>query len=230
MRHAAAFAGATKMTGPATGERACEIRGASGHGETAELFDAVAKHRFLTRERHRRLELAVGKMLDSFFRTADADIFFDEVVVGRDIFVAEWPVFAEAIVRSGFEIKIAEAEGDAAPNVGPATGHSNAAHPEKGLIFRRGVRLFEIVCKPIGSVFVADTENGLHRSRFANCFQGHVAIFQFKGRFVFGEIFVGLRTTGFEKGYFQASFSQALASPSAGCAGADDNDVKFFTS
>jgi hypothetical protein len=42
---------------------------------------------------------------------------------------------------------------------------------------------------------------------------------------VLGEIFVGLRAAGFEKSDFEAGFSEAFASPAAGGAGADNDDI-----
>jgi len=51
-----------------------------------------------------------------------------------DVSVAERPVFSEAVEGGGLEIPIAEAQADAAPNIGAATGHAEAAHPVKGLV------------------------------------------------------------------------------------------------
>ena len=54
------------------------------------------------------LELAVGQMFQTFLRAADAHIFFDEVVIRLDVLVSKRPIFAKAVVRSGFEIEFAE--------------------------------------------------------------------------------------------------------------------------
>ena len=136
--------------------------------------------------------------------------------------------FVEAVVGSGFEIEIAEAKGNASPDIGATAGHANTAHPKEWMIFWRGIRLFEIVCEPIGRVLVANTENGLDRTGFANCFQCHVAILQGEGGLVLREIGVGLRTACFEEGNFKACFRQPFASPTAGSAGAYDDDVIVF--
>lgn len=227
--HATAFAGAAKMAWAAAVNRAGEICGARRYRCSAEFrFDAFAEHRFLTSERHGRLKLAVGKVFETFFRTADANVFFDEVVIGRDVFVTERPIFIEAVVGSGFEIEIAEAKRDTSPNIGATAGHADAAHPKKWMILWRGIGLFEIVRKPIGSVLVANTKNGLDGAGLANCFQCHVAILQSEGGLVLREIGVGLRTACFEEGNFEASFGETFASPTAGSAGADDDDVIFF--
>jgi len=145
------------------------------------------------------LKLAVWKILEAFFRAADANIFFDEVVVRLDVLITERPVFAESIVRRTFEIEITKAERNSAPNICAAPGHAYAAHPKKRLILRRRVRLFEVVRKPIGGVFVADIKDGLHWSRLADDFPSHIAIFQEECRFVLGKIGVQLRTACFEK-------------------------------
>ncbi len=42
-----------------------------------------------------------------------------------------------------------------------------------------------------------------------------------------GEVFVGLRATGFDDSHVEAGLGQALCGPSAGCAGADYKDIKI---
>jgi hypothetical protein len=75
-----------------------EIGAARWHDRAPKLFfDAIAEKCFLTRERDRRLELAVGKLREAFSAAGDADIFFNEVVIGFDVFVAERPVLTVAV-------------------------------------------------------------------------------------------------------------------------------------
>ena len=45
---------------------------------------------------------------------------------------------------------------------------------------------------------------------------------------MFGEIGIGLRAAGFEKRDFEAGFREALARPSAGSAGTDNDDIELF--
>jgi len=228
MGHAAALARAAVMARTAASERASEVRRARRHGNATEFrFEAIAEERFLAGEWHGRLELTVRKMIQTFFRTADADVFFDKIVIRFNILVAERPVFAETVVRSGFEVKFAEAERDAAPDVGAATRHAHATHPVIRLIFWRGVGLLEIVGEPVGGVFVANVENGLDGACFADKFRRHVPVFERKGRLVFGEVSVGLRAARLEKSDFEARLREALAGPASGCAGADHDDVKL---
>src|SRR5712692_7037570 len=227
MRHAAAFAGAAKVARAAAVDRLGEIGRARGHYCAAELFlDAIAEESFLAGERNGRLKLAVGKMFETFGAAGDAHVFFDEIVVGLDIFVTERPVFSVAIKGSSLEIPITEAQDDAAPHVGAATGHTQAAHPIEWLVSRCRVRLFEVVDEPFVGVFVANSEFDLYGTRFANEFRCLVAIFEFEFGLVLGEILIGLRAACFEECDLQAGFGEALASPATGSTGADHDDVK----
>jgi len=71
-------------------------------------FEPIAEQRFLAGHRHWWLKLTIGQMIQTFLRTADADIFFDDVVVRRDVLLTQRPIFPEAVVRRGFEIQVAE--------------------------------------------------------------------------------------------------------------------------
>ena len=201
VRDATAFTGAAVMARAAAVDGLCEICGAGERdGATEFCFNAFAENYFLARERHGRLELAVGQVLEAFGHAGDADVFFDDVVVRSDVGVADGPVFAVAVVRGGFEILIAEAEADAAPDVGAAAGHAEAAHPVEGLVGGRGVGLVVIVDEPVLRVFVADVELPLDGVFFCDDGVRHVAVFELEGGFVLGEVFVGLRATGFDDG------------------------------
>lgn len=95
------------------------------------------------------------------------------------------------------------------------------------MIFWRRVGLFEIVSEPVRGVFVTDVEDGLDRTSFAQEFDCFISVFEREGGLVFSEICVGLRAARFEECDFEASFGEALASPSAGGTGADDDCVKL---
>ena len=58
--------------------------------------------------RHRRLEAAVGQLVDAFSLPADPDVLLDEVVVGREVRVGERPVLAVAVVGRGLEVEVAQ--------------------------------------------------------------------------------------------------------------------------
>src|SRR5215471_13413602 len=100
-------------------------------------------------------------MLDFFLHSGDADVSLDQVVVRLEILVRKRPVFAVAIVGSGLEVPIAEAQTNAAPNVGAASGDAQAAHPKERVIGGLGVRLLEVVDEPAVIVFATDFEDGL---------------------------------------------------------------------
>src|SRR5580698_1448451 len=102
-------------------------------------------------------------MFEAFGHAGDADVFFDDVVVGGDVGVADGPVFAVAIVRGGFEVPVAEAEAYAAPDVGATAGYAETAHPVVGLVGGSGVGFVVIVDEPVLRVFVADVELPLNR-------------------------------------------------------------------
>ena len=203
-----------------------EIRAARGHDGAAKFFfDAIAEESLLASQGNRRLELAVGKMFEPFHAAGDADVFFDEIVVGLNVLVTERPVFAVAVERSSFKVPVAEAQADAAPDIGAATGNAQAAHPIERLFLGRGVGLLEIVDEPVKGVFVADVELGLDGASLADDFRSHVAVLEFERGLVLGKILVGLGAAGFEECNFQPRFGEAFAGPAAGSAGTYDDHV-----
>src|SRR5262249_31683185 len=74
----------------------------------------------------RREKDSVRSAGNVFFGAEDADIGFGFVVVGREIFVRDGPIVAEAVACVGLEIDWREAEGYAAPVVGAATDNARA--------------------------------------------------------------------------------------------------------
>ena len=226
VRHASALAGSAEMAWATAVDGLGEIGGARGHDGATELFlDAIAEESFLAGERNGRLELAVGEMLEAFGAAGDANVFLDEIVIRFDVFVAKRPVFAVTIERGGFEIPIAEAQADAAPDVGASTRHAQAAHPVKRPVGRRCIRLFQIVDEPVVRIFVANPEFDLDGPCLADDFRRAVAVLELERGLVFGEILVGLRAAGFQQRDLQAGFCEALARPPSGSAGADDDDI-----
>src|SRR5260370_39391149 len=189
VRHASALARSAEMAWAAAVDGRGEIGGARRHEGAAELFlDAIAEESFLAGERNGRLELAVGEMLEAFGGAGDPDVFYDEIVVRLDVFVAERPVFAVTIERGGFEIPIAEAQTDAAPDVSSSARHAQATHPVKGLVGGRCIRLFQIVDEPVERIFVANAEFDLDRAGLADDFRRAVAVLEFEHWLVFTEI------------------------------------------
>src|SRR6202045_4292504 len=226
VRHASALARSAEMTWAAAIDGLGEIRGARRHDGAAELFlDAIAEESFLAGERNGRLELAVGEMLEAFGGAGDADVFFDKIVVRLDVFVAERPVFAVAIERGAFEIPIAEAQTNAAPDVSSSARYAQATHPVKGLAGGRCIRLFQIVDEPVERIFITNAEFDLDRAVLADDFRRAVAVLEFERGLVFREILVGLRAAGFQQRYLQARFREALAGPASRSSGTDNDDI-----
>ena len=108
--------------------------------------------------------MAVGQGVIPFCRAADAHIIFDNVVIGRQVFVGEWPVFAVTIVRGGFEIQVAQAVALAAPN---QRSPADDPQPLPGEGFSRGrtVRVLHIVHEPVVVVLHARVALLLHGPR-----------------------------------------------------------------
>ncbi len=215
------------MAGPAAIERTRQVGGTRQRGGAAELLlDAIAKKRFLARERHGRLELAVGKVFQPFRHAGDANVFLHQIVIGSEIAVSERPIFAVTVLRGGFEIRVAETQTHAPPDVRAAAGHPQAAHPIERLIFGRCVRFLEIIDEPVVVVLAADVELRLNGTRLPHDFRREIAVFQFECRFVFGEIGIGLGASSLQQRDFQARLRQALAGPAAGRAGAHHQDIE----
>src|SRR5580704_4212183 len=61
-----------------------------------------------------------------FFDAGDAQIEINFVVIGRDIAIANGPIFSESIAIFGFEIVVGEAERQASPDVGLAAQTASA--------------------------------------------------------------------------------------------------------
>ena len=78
----------------------------------------------------RRQENSVRSAGNVFFRPEDSDVGLDFVVVRRDVFVAERPVVAHAVVRADLEIHRSHAQGDASPVIGASADNARAEPAE----------------------------------------------------------------------------------------------------
>src|SRR2546430_12758515 len=179
MCDAAALARSAEVTRAAAVQRTRQVgRTGQGRGPPHLLLKSIPKERLMAREWHGRLELAVGKMLQPFGHSCDAYIFFDQIVIRRDIAVTERPIFAVTILGGGFEIRFAEAQTYAPPDISAATRHAKAAHPIEGLVFRSCVWFLEIIDEPVIVVLTANVEFGLNWARLANNFRRAIAVLQ----------------------------------------------------
>ena len=149
VRDAAVLARTAVMTRLAAVDRPREIGGAALRDRAAELrLDAGADRR-----------LGAGKASaagrgrraapQSLPACRDADVLLDEVVVGRDVGVGDRPVDADAVVRRGLEVDVAQAEAGASPDVRAAADDARA-DPEELRIGLVDVRLVDVVDVPVG--------------------------------------------------------------------------------
>src|SRR5215470_12344956 len=143
-----------------------EIGDAVGHNAPAEfLFDHLLGLESAARKIHRRKKLSVGHLREAFARSADADVAFDEIVVGFEIFVPNGPVFAVAVTTGGFEFVIAEAIALARP-AESFPSDLPAANPHERLVRRKCVGMLDVVDEELMTKFVARVAQALHRLRF----------------------------------------------------------------
>src|ERR1700722_2474644 len=104
-------------------------------------FESFLQRDFGAVQLGRALKDAVGEPLEAFFDAGDAEVEVDLVVVGREVAVADRPIFAEAVAVVGFEIVVGEAQREAAPDVGLA---AKAAGADPGVVCA-GVGIFAFV-------------------------------------------------------------------------------------
>src|SRR5947209_2796065 len=105
---AAALALIAVMTSRPAIVHGSEVGDTIGHDHPAEFFaDDITREASAAREIHRRQEIAVGHLRQTFARPAYADEGFDFVVVRREIFVAERPILIVSVATGGLELVIA---------------------------------------------------------------------------------------------------------------------------
>ncbi len=128
------------MAGGTPVDGARENRQARGDAGDLNLVASHLDHALVAARRGRRQKLSVGRILDAFLGSEDADQFFGFVVVGRQLFVGDGPIEALAIAAVGLEIVRPHAQRDAAVMVGAAAQHARAP-PHKVGTCRIGVGL-----------------------------------------------------------------------------------------
>src|SRR5215831_5584648 len=143
-----------------------EIGYAIGHDHPAELVaDDFTSQLAAAGEIHRREELAVGHLLEAFVGAADADEGFDQIVVRREVLVADGPVLAITITAGGFELVIAVTIGFATPAKGSATDLPTT-NPHERFVDGKRVRIFAIVDKELMAVLIASKAQPLNGLAF----------------------------------------------------------------
>ena len=148
--HAAVLARAAVVARLPPVERPGQIRRATLRERATELLlEARPEGGLGAGERHRRLEAAVGQFREALGQPVDADVVLDQIVVRRDIGVADRPVYAGAVVGGRLEVDVAEPQAGATPDV-RAPAHQPRAYPQERGVGRVDVRLFEVVDEPVG--------------------------------------------------------------------------------
>ena len=225
--HAAALARSTVVTRlpPVDGLR--QVRGAAeGHGPPELVLDPGLELPLHAPQAHRRVEPAVGQLVDAFGQPGDPDVVLDEVVVGRDVVVAEGPVVAEAVVGGGLEVDVGEAVALSAPHVRPPAHHLHAALPGERLAARGRVGLFDVVAEPVVVPLRARVAILLDRACAADDLGRAVAVCEVRRGLVLLVVGVGEGPPGVEQTHVHAGLGEALRRPAAGGARAHHDDVE----
>src|SRR3989441_1756188 len=227
MRHATAMAGAAVVAGRAAVDRPCDIGGAADGDRPSKFFlYAFAQQDFRAGESHRGMELAVGQFIDAFGHPGDTDVLFHEVVIRRQVFRAERPVFAVAVEGRGLEVEVAEAVALPTPDHRAPAGHAQPAYPGKRHVPRSRVGLLEVVGKPPVVELVA--EKPLDGPGLLDDLRRAVAVPELKWRLVLAEFAFEDRTAGVHERDLQPRLGEPLARPPARRPRPDHDDVKLL--
>jgi len=188
---------------------------------TRSLFDAV--------HRHRRKELAVGKLRQPFALAADTDESLDVIVPWRDVRVANRPIDTDALLRVGFKIEIAPAIRLAAPDDRTATDLP-AADPHERLGFVGGIRVLLVIDEELAVQFIERAAFLLDRLLAIEAVTvAQVAKSLVPDRDMLNVVFVRLnRAAGFQNQRLQAFLGEFFGCPASGNAGTDYDGVVRF--
>src|SRR5579872_158495 len=205
-----------------------QIRHAIGNHLPPKLpFDDLLGFQRAAGKFHRRQELAVGHLLQSFARTAHADIAFHAVVIRFHFFVADGPIFAVAVAAGRFEFVVGIAIALARPAEGFASNLATA-NPHEWLVGRKCVGIFQVVDEELVAVVVAGVAQTLHRLVFEQALLiPEAAEFELIWPDVFGE--VASRNSGrarLEHQDGEPALGNFFGNPAAAGPGADHQNVK----
>src|SRR5262249_40560753 len=140
-----------------------------GQAEPAELVaDDFTSQLAAAGEFHRREEFAIGHLLETFMGAADADEGFHQIVVGREVLVADGPVFAVAITAGRFELVVAVTIAFATPAKGSAADLATT-NPHERFVDGKRVRIFAVVDKELMAVLIAGETQPLNGLAIEEC-------------------------------------------------------------
>ena len=225
-RRAATLARPAHVARRAAVDRPRQVGGASLRDRAPHArADRRAHVRLDTRETERRLQLLIGQLRDALVDAADADVSLDEIVVGRQVGVREWPVDAEAVPRGCLEIDVAVAVTLAAPHVRAAADDAGAAHPGERQARGRGVGLVGVVDEPVRIPLRAGITGRLLRLRSRHHRLRAGPQRERVRRGVLAKVLGPKGSSRIEHDHREAGFRQPLGRPPAGGAGAHDHHV-----
>src|ERR1043166_5497263 len=135
----------TVMAGGTASMVHCQVCHAVGCDSPAEFaFDDFFRNYTAARQSHRRQELAIWHLRQTFARTAHADEAFYLIVVRFDLLVANRPVFSVPVAAGGLEFVVAEAIAFACPTK-CFSSHLPAADPHERLVYGKGVGMLQVI-------------------------------------------------------------------------------------
>ena len=214
---AAALARPAVMAGCPT----IEILGQDGGAADGECSPKVLRHQcaemhFTAGHLHRRQKMSIGEYRISFSCTADAHIFFNDVVERSEILIRDGPTLTIPIMTCGLEVEVAQSIALPPPAQGSPAQDAESL-PAERFVSRHAVRILKIVDEPVVVVFGARIALGLHWPCLAPCAcLGEVPILELKCGLVLGEFPGRYIAPGFQQGDIQTSLRKPLRSPAPG--------------
>ena len=210
------------VTGRAAVVRLRQNRQARRNAQDVQLVAGLLDDGFGAARLGRRQKNSVGSAGNVFFRAENSDVGLDFVVVGRDVFVADRPVVAHAVVRADFEIHRRHAQGDASPVIGASADDARAKPAE----LRSGSGDVGLAFDFPGAV---GSEEFVFESLAGAAADARAAMRQVVGPDVLFVVTLGnQRRSGFEQRDAQAAFGEHLGRGASRGAGADDANVIGF--
>src|SRR5438105_224630 len=124
------------------------------HSPTKLALDDLLRHHPATGKCHGREELSVRHLRQTFARATHANETLNAIVIGLKLFVADGPIFSIAVTAGSLEFVVAIAIAFARPTKSPPS-HLAAANPHERFVWRKRVRMLEVVHKKLMAVLVA---------------------------------------------------------------------------
>src|SRR5262245_6689866 len=125
-------------------------------------LDGFLQEMLAAGHRHRRQELAVGKLRQLFVRAADTREILDLRIVRFEVLRADRPIFFIPVAAGRLEVEIAQPIGLPAPGE-RAPANLPPAYPPEGLALGSGIGVVDVVDEEMRAVLIAGVTAGLNR-------------------------------------------------------------------